>query len=192
MFAIAITLLVLEIRIPEGTIHRNAELLEALRELTPRLVAYGMTFAVVGLSWLVHWRRYAVIRSVDGRLANLNLCYLAFIAILPFPTALLGDYGDLPTAVVVYACTVSATVLLGAVSWLYAVHAGLVEDGVSAWRGRRGASYSVPVPVPFVMLGSLPLLAVVPPPIVELSWLLILPALRLVAGRFDTDPAATG
>ncbi len=190
MFAIAITLLVLEIRIPEGTLHRNAELLEALRELTPRLVAYGMTFAVVGLSWLVHWRRYAVIRTVDGRLPNLNLCYLAFIAILPFPTALLGDYGNLPAAVVVYACTVSATVLLGAVSWLYAVRAGLVEDGVSAWRGRRGASYSLPVPL--VMLGSLPLLAVVPPPFVELSWLLILPALRLVAWRFDTDPVVTG
>jgi uncharacterized membrane protein len=174
VFAIAITLLIIEVRLPplpeQAT---NQALIDGLREILPSIFAYGLSFATIGLYWLAHWRRYRYVARVDERLVALNLVLLAFIAFIPFPTAVIGEHGDLTVAVILYAITLSAAGLLGPLTWLYAWRAGLVRPDVGARFARYAAFRGFSVPV--VMLTSLLLLPLLGPAAVELSWLLIVP-----------------
>jgi uncharacterized membrane protein len=174
VFAIAITLLIIEVRLPplpeQAT---NQALIDGLREILPSIFAYGLSFATIGLYWLAHWRRYRYVARVDERLVALNLVLLAFIAFIPFPTAVIGEHGDLTVAVILYAITLSAAGLLGPLTWLYAWRAGLVRPDVGARYARYLAFRGFSVPV--VMLTSLLLLPLLGPAAVELSWLLIVP-----------------
>jgi uncharacterized membrane protein len=94
VLAIAITLLVLEIKVPELPWGSPPEAqLEALLELWPKYIAYISSFWVIGLFWTIHRR---ILRRLPrgGRLFNvLNLLFLFCVAFLPFPTAVMGDYG---------------------------------------------------------------------------------------------------
>ena len=95
VFAIAITLLVLSIDIPTVPEASNTlPLPQELWDVRWQLVAYFLSFAVVGLFWVHHHRMLANLRGFDGRLMALNLLVLCFIALLPVPTELLGEYGN--------------------------------------------------------------------------------------------------
>jgi hypothetical protein len=99
VFAIAITLLVIEIRLPEGTaIADGRALLAALSSLLPRYLGFLVSFVVVGSFWLSHHRLFRSVRGFDERLLLLDLLFLLFVAFIPFPTAVLGRYGYLPAA----------------------------------------------------------------------------------------------
>ena len=103
VFAVAITLLVLNIEVPEST---GGDLAETLWDLMPLLQAYFIAFAVIGLFWYGHhvaWSRYE--RS-SGRLVFANLVLLSLIGLMPFTTALIGKFDDEPIAVAVYAANV--------------------------------------------------------------------------------------
>ena len=174
VFAIAITLLIIEVRLPPMPERAtNQALIESLQEILPSILAYGLSFATIGLYWLAHWRRYRYVARVDERLVALNLVLLAFIAFIPFPTAVIGAHGDLTVAVILYAITLSAAGLLGPLTWLYAWRAGLVRPDVGARYARYAAFRGFSVPV--VMLTSLLLLPLLGPAAVEISWLLIVP-----------------
>jgi uncharacterized membrane protein len=179
VFAIAITLLALDLRLPQlaedvaqGTF--NA----ALVGLEPKLFSYGLNFAIVGLLWLGHWRRFEHVRAPSETLVAINLVLLALVALIPFPTALLGEHGDQPGAVVLYALIVSAAGIVGSVSWLYAERAGLTTPG----RSRRWVRLSTlrGLVAPLVLLGSLPLV-LVHPYAAEAAWVLIFPLQALMA-----------
>ena len=105
VFAIAITLLVLNFDEPTGS---DSEVLEQLTEQWPSLLAYFLSFAVIGRFWLVHHRVYEAVRHVDARLLAMNLLYLSFVVLIPFTTEVLGDYGDTTEAVVLYAGVLAA------------------------------------------------------------------------------------
>lgn len=174
VFAIAITLLIIDIRLPSLPDHAtDQDLLDGLREVLPSILAYGISFATIGLYWLAHWRRYRYVTGVDERLIALNLVLLSLIAFIPFPTAVIGEHGDLAIAVIVYAITLSAAGLVGPLTWLYAWRAGFVRSDVTA----RYATYAAlrGISVPMVMLSSLMLLPVIGPSGVELAWLSIIP-----------------
>jgi uncharacterized membrane protein len=174
VFAIAVTLLIIDVRVPELPPNPSEEVLrEALGALIPKVFAYLLSFATIGLYWLAHWRRFRYIAAVNERLVGFNLVLLALIAFIPFPTALLGDQGDHVVSVVIYAISLSAAGIAGPLTWLYAWRAGLVLPGisqrfavVSAFRGFA---------VPIVMLGSLLLLPVLGPGAVTVTWFLIVP-----------------
>lgn len=180
VFAIAITLLVVDLRVPEmaGQVS-DARLADAVAKLSPRIFAYGLSFAVIGLYWLTHWRRFAMIARLDERMVLLNLLLLAFVAFIPFPTSLIGEYGDHDLAVVIYAGTLALSGLVGTGSWLYAARAGLLRPDVSPDEVRLGALRGMAVPV--VMLVSLAILPFTGPGPVELVWLAIFPAQSLIA-----------
>jgi hypothetical protein len=93
VYAIALTLLVVGIAVPtvENT-HSSREMWDLLVDLRAEFVSFFVGFAVIGRYWLAHHRFVAVLAAVDTRLMALNLVYLAFIAFLPFPTALVGRY----------------------------------------------------------------------------------------------------
>lgn len=182
VFAIAMTLLVVDLRLPDlAEPVTERELLAALGEQAPRIAGYVLSFTVIGLYWLAHWRRYRYIERTDQRLVLINLALLGFVAFMPFPTAVLGEHGDLAAALVLYAVSLSLTGLLGTASWLYAYRAGLTMPGLADGVVRFGALSGLITPA--VMLGSLGLLALgADPDTVKLTWILIFVA-HLVLSR---------
>jgi uncharacterized membrane protein len=172
VFAIAMTLLVIDITIPAVSDMTNDDLIEQLRLLAPNIFSYTLSFAVVGTYWLAHWRRFHYIGRANEQLALINLFLLGFVALIPFPTAVLGAHGDLPAALVLYVGVLSAGGIVGALSWLYAYRAGLCRPGVGGRELRLGLMRSLIGPA--VMLASLPLIAV-STTLAELSWILIFP-----------------
>jgi len=170
VFAIAITLLVIDIRLPETADQLTSEgLVQALSGLWPRIFAYLLSVAVIGSYWLAHWRRFRVIERTDDTLAVLNLVLLGSIAFLPFPTALIGSHGDVPLVVVIYALSLSFAGLVGSLTLIYAARADLTTPGIPASRYRVWASRGLTVPA--VMLVSIVLLAAgVSTTVLELAW----------------------
>lgn len=123
VFAIAITLLVLNVALPvlqPGSV--STDLPSALLATVPRLFAYALSFLVIGAYWMAHQRTFHYIERYDRRLAWLNLFFLLFVALVPFPTGVLSEYGDQLVAVILYAATLAITGLLLSVLWLYASH----------------------------------------------------------------------
>lgn len=131
IFAIAMTLLVIDIKVPEiGTAGAPAaeELTRRLVELTPKFLSYVISFLVIGLYWIAHHRDFRLIKRYDANLIMINLLFLLCIAFLPFPTALFGDYGDQQVALIFYAVSLAITGLLLAGLWLYATSGRRLVD----------------------------------------------------------------
>ena len=152
VFAIAITLLVLSIDVP--TLHGGEKLDHALSNLSDNFVSYFIGFAVIGLFWVGHHYFFDSLRGFDGRLLWLNLLYLSFIGLLPFSTALLGDFGNDPTALTAYAINVGLAGLADALMLTVALRAHLLEPDTQA----RGAQLLArDLIAPAVFFASIPL-----------------------------------
>src|SRR4051812_1828488 len=121
VFAIAITLLVLNFDEPPGP---DSEILHQLTDQWPSLLAYFLSFVVIGRFWVVHHRVFAVVERLDAGILSLNLLYLAFIVLIPFTTEVLGDYSDTSEAVVLYGAVLG---LVAMANWLMIRHALLHE-----------------------------------------------------------------
>lgn len=104
VFAIAMTLLVVTVELPVGV--PMDRFTERLEEVVPEVVSFFISFAVIGRYWMVHHQFFGLLKAINNRLITWNLLYLAFIAFLPFPTALIGEYSESPLSVISYAlCT---------------------------------------------------------------------------------------
>lgn len=180
VFAIAITLLVVSIQVPDVA---DKELGQALKDLVPQLFTYTLSFFVIGLYWIAHHRTFRSLVRVDRTLLFINLFLLGCVALLPLPTEILGRYGDTTLAVVIYAASICTTGTVSILLWRYIVHAGLTpplrHDIVRLGTFRAGIA-------PAVFALSIPL-AFLSPGIGELSWLLILPANAVVERRYGKD-----
>lgn len=119
VFAIAVTLLAIEIRLPAGDYPDGTALLAALIGLWPRYLSYTISFFVIGLYWIGHHRMFRLIARYDRRLLFLNLVLLLWIAFIPFPTAVVGEHTG-PVATIFYALTMAVTGGAAAVLWWYA------------------------------------------------------------------------
>ena len=117
--AIAITLLVLNIEVPEIPEDLVAqELPGELLDLLPKLLSYVFSFLVILVYWMAHHSIFGIIKEHDRGLLWVNSLFLMFVALLPFPAALHGEYGDQQLVVVLYAATMAITrLLLGSVWW---------------------------------------------------------------------------
>jgi uncharacterized membrane protein len=105
VFAIAATLLILEVRLPDNL---HGDLLGALLRLWPSYAAYAASFTTIGIMWLNHHSLLVRVKSVDRPLLLLNLFLLMTISFLPFPTSVLGQNlrgGDQHIAAAFYAVT---------------------------------------------------------------------------------------
>ena len=119
VFAIAITLLILDIRvpdIPENLVSR--QLPEALLSLWPKYLGYVLSFVGISAFWFIHQSIFRPIRAYDRGLLYLNFLFLMVVAFVPFPTSLLGEYGDHQLPVAIYAATLAVgRLLLTAIHW---------------------------------------------------------------------------
>jgi uncharacterized membrane protein len=163
VFAIAITLLVLNLSVPEH-IH-GGDLNEALWEQRQNLLAYVISFAVIGRFWIVHHRFFSSVVGFDSRLLGLNLFYLGWIALFPFSAQVLGDHGSDTGAIVLYAINLSGITLVGMLMAFDARRAGLSE--MSAEEARDGQRRALIVTA--VFLASIPV-ALLDPSVAPFLW----------------------
>jgi uncharacterized membrane protein len=128
VFAIAITLLILEIAVPalSGTQTLKHELLR----LWPKYAAYALSFAMIGIYWANHNSFFRLFARADHTFLMLNVFFLLAIAFLPFPTAVLGDYlrnsDQRQTAAIFYAIGLLLPATGWFAVWAYALRMGLV------------------------------------------------------------------
>lgn len=177
VFAIAMTLLVLDIGIPQVD---DADLGGALREVWPEFFAYALSFALIAGSWASHHRKFRVITGYDDILTRLNLVLLFLIAFLPFPTSVLSEYGDETPAVVLYAVTVGSINVMHLAIFMYARRAGLLDDSVDDGICRVIVRNGLVAPIVFAVSVAI---TFVSPLAAMLSWIALAP-LSAVVGRF--------
>ena len=128
VFAIVITLLILNVRVPDG---RTLTVL-SLRPLIPPLATFVLSFIIVGMYWIAHHHMLHFITQVNRRLLWLNLLVLLCVVFIPFPTSLLGTGFNNALAARLYGVTLIATNLAGVFFWLYAVsHRELILASVT-------------------------------------------------------------
>jgi uncharacterized membrane protein len=118
VFAIIITLLVLEIHVPE--LSGGQRLSEALQEVRPSFVAFLISFLITAISWTAHRDLFAYIRLTDRNLVWLNLLYMLPLSLLPFGAALMSRYDREPVALSLYGLLLLLIALTRLVVWLYA------------------------------------------------------------------------
>lgn len=127
VMAIAITLLVIDIKAPEGV----ADLGPAVLELWPKYLGYFVSFWVIALYWVAHHRCFRYIRAYDRRLIYLNFLFLMFIAFTPFPTSLLFSSPTQSASVMLYAGTAAGMGLSLLLLWIYASRHRFLPAGIS-------------------------------------------------------------
>jgi len=116
VFAIVITLLILDIRFPEVAYDQFAN---ALVSLFPRILAYVMSFIIIGLYWVVHHSSMHAIKKTDRGFLWLNILLLLGVSFIPFPTSLLGRYPFQAWPIVIYGLTLIACNAVGYVMLVY-------------------------------------------------------------------------
>jgi uncharacterized membrane protein len=175
VMAIAITLLVVDLRVPDVVLNPGDE----LGADGHKILSFGISFVVIGLFWLGHHHLFRYITALDRRLILLNLLFLGTIAFLPYPTALLSaTEGDHTASIAFYAACVAATGLVELVIWLYAIRVhGLVPASISPARRRYETMRLLPVPVVFAL--SIPV-AFAAPVVAQFSWILLVPIGRVL------------
>jgi uncharacterized membrane protein len=181
LFAIAMTLLVVSIAVPTiSDTHSVGELADALDDLTPNFISFFISFAVIGRYWLAHHEAIALLRAMDQRFIGLNLFYLAFVAFLPFPTALLGEYFENPLAIVIYAANVGIVSSMEVVLFRHAYRNGLLRRQPTEEIYRYGVLASLS-PVGFFVL-SIPF-AFLSTSLAVAIWFLVIPWAIVLHGR---------
>jgi len=176
VFAIAITLLILEIAVPATT--SDADLPKELLGLWPRYFAYVVSFVVIARFWVIHRLTFRLIARDDAVLVWLNLLLLMFVAFLPFPTAVLGAHNGSPAAAVLYAISVLLAGVASAAYWWYASgRGGLLRPGVGRAQVRALRARGLSGPVVFAL--TLPIAAFAPYA-AEIVWVLVFPLTRIV------------
>jgi len=118
VFAIAITLLVLNIEIPEVDYNH---LSGAVIAILPKLLSYVLSFLLIGLYWIGHHFYLEHIERVDGNLVWLNIMLLLFICLMPFPTSLLGKYPLQQLSLMLYGLNLLAANFIG-IAMVYYIH----------------------------------------------------------------------
>jgi uncharacterized membrane protein len=147
LFAIALTLLVLDLPKPLFSHHLTHDLLHQW----PSYVAYLVSFATIGIIWIEHHAMMSAVRRIDRRFLEISLLFLLVVSVVPWPTALAAQYareaGEARPAAVLYAATMLCMGLAFAWSWHYLDrHPGLIE---------ATAAPAFPVGVRRALLGGL-------------------------------------
>lgn len=116
VFAIVITLLILDIRFPDVPYSQFAA---TLVSLLPRILMYGLSFIIIGLYWVSHHNSMQVVKKTDRGFLWLNILLLLCVSFIPFPTSLVGRYPFQAWPIIIYGITLIVCNLIGTVMMLY-------------------------------------------------------------------------
>jgi uncharacterized membrane protein len=162
VFAIAITLLIIEIKVPD--IHENVSdgiLLEQLGHLIPKFVGFLVSFLLIGLYWTVHHRMFGFVTSYDARLRFLNLLFLFFIVLMPFSTGFYSEYAgsdlfkkQLKVPMTFYVLNFSLAGLVNYMMWRYITNPKhkLAEPPIDALVAKQAKARALLVPIIFLIM----------------------------------------
>ena len=128
IFAVVMTLLVLDISIPQiasshydiGSVAARSELLQRLFDLWPKVLSFGISFIILAIYWMAHHRQFHYIKHLDRTLIWMNIIFLMAACLLPFSTSLLGEYREQEIAILVYG---GNSIIIGSllyIQWWYA------------------------------------------------------------------------
>lgn len=130
VFAIAVTLLVLNLQVPHN-MRADRELLRALLSQWPSYLAYVTSFATISIMWLNHHRLFTVIRRTDTTLLLINGLLLLGVTFVPFPTAVVAEYiprAGAHIAAAVFSGTYTVLAIFFNLLWRYAAHKNRLLD----------------------------------------------------------------
>jgi uncharacterized membrane protein len=182
VFAIAATLLVVDLRIPE-TVGRltDGQFVDALVELTPKFYGFAVSIIVICLYWAGHHRTFGRFVRYESGLPYANLPFLICIAFMPFPTAALGQYWYLTSAVLFYAGWQVVTGVAYFVLWIWATRdRRLVPKDVSDDWIRERTWLGATVMLGFVLTAPI---ALVSPVLTQVAWWPAITLLSVIVTR---------
>ncbi len=120
VFAIVMTLLVLELSVPVAKgLSKETGLLRELGKLWPEFLIYGLSFMILGVFWVIHHTVFGVVRMYDTTLVWLNILFLMFVSLVPFSTALAGKNGFVTVTAVIYGVNMLLIFNLGWAIWAF-------------------------------------------------------------------------
>jgi uncharacterized membrane protein len=129
IFAFAMTLLVLDLRVPAlEAVHDERDLWHGLAALSPRLLMYMMTFMTLGIFWVGQQTQLNHLERSNIRLSWIHIAFLFFVTIAPFSTALLAEFTAYRIALIAYWLNILCLGTALYVSWGCAMRSGLVKD----------------------------------------------------------------
>ena len=141
IFAVAMTLLVLDLKLPQTlTGIDDAGLREALIALLPKLESYVISFLVLCIFWLGHHRLMHLVRGVDHLFLWRNLAFILFITFVPFTTSLMGEHRDLDDAPLVYGFNLALILVAQFLMWrraLFHLMELAPEEAAARWQAVR-------------------------------------------------------
>lgn len=165
IFAVAMTLLVLELVIPEIRDPTNRELTRALFSMWPKFLAYALSFLIGGIFWLVHHSIFDAIKYYDSTLAWINILFLLLVALIPFSTSLLGEYFLQKTSTIIYGIHLLLLFFGGYSLWSYSTSRHIlmhpVDQELVKGAKRMGYLYFVVLSVAIIVGFFIPLISVI-------------------------------
>lgn len=183
VFAVAITLLVLNLQVPQiAASVVSRELVPKLFELWPKLLIYALSFVIVGIYWVAHHNTFHYIKRSDRNLLWLNILLLMCIVFLPFPTALLGQYPEQRVSVIIYAGTLVITGLVLQLLWWYATsRCRLVDRNIDPRLVQRATRRNLTAPLIYLLAIGISLFSVP----ASLVLFILVPVYYIFPGRID-------
>lgn len=188
VFAIIITILVLELKVPD--LSSGQSLGDSLSEMRPTMVAFVISFLLVGMYWTLHRNMFSEVRYVNTKVVWLNLLFLLPASMIPFAASVVGEYEDNATALHLYgAVLILATLARMALYWYLMRHPGLLWEPASRQSRKLGWIIAV---APLVVYAIAMALADAMPTL-SLTIYFALPLLYLgVIALLKTDPRTKG
>ncbi len=183
IFAFAMTLLAVNIRVPEIAQNLvNSQLGIELANLVPKFVGYGLSFFISASYWVFYHRIFANIKRYDIMLIWLNIIFLFFVVLIPFPSDLIGRFLSQEISLVTYSTMMAATGFTLSLIWLYASgHHRLIEESLSNHAIKQMSIRTFITPIVFLV--SIPAsfaLGVFTP----ILWVLVWPLGSLITRRY--------
>lgn len=182
VFAVAITLLVLNIHLPKIPVGlADKTLASKLGALWPNYEAFVLSFVIIGIYWILHHLMFRYVERYNGLFLWLNLFFLMCIVFMPFTASLISEYGDTAAATIVYAANLAVASLLMTVIWWYSIGKGqLMIKGFDIEIGKHAVLANLCTVL--VFLASMPI-ALANARIAKYFWLLLIPVHMLLERR---------
>jgi uncharacterized membrane protein len=193
LFATVLTLLVLDLRLPEALSTQSGDKTVFLRWVGPHLFSYLLTFFVAGVYWLAHHRDFDHVRDYDRTLLGYNLLFLLFVGLLPFSTAALSTSGfrssDYAFFWAIYCANIILAGMLLTLTWVYAVSHGQVDPEITPELSRQIITRQMATPAVFLVSAILEYLF--PQSFIGPYVLLTIPLVRWAVDRFYAGAGLT-
>jgi uncharacterized membrane protein len=158
VFAIAATLLALEIRVADLSNATSEQVWRELLHLFPHIISYITSFIVIGVIWLNHHALFHFIKRVDRVSLTINLFLLMCIAFIPSSTAIVGNYSQFPVVVGFYGLSLAVTGLVYNVLWFYVLNRYIKsENSIQRHLMRQASIWSISYPICYFLSALLAL-----------------------------------